>query len=359
MEQQFGEVLDGVLLPSVRPADALPAVASSRRRRDELAYAWLMAKRTRSVHTAARYRNDVPGWKADPDSGIPIPGDPRPGASFFYWADLRGLDVMQMLPAHIDAYLHWLKNAEHGTRYEGKTRLAASTRLGKLNAVRSFYRYCQANQQVHYNPAEHVDGPNVDNRKSKTVGLELEQLTVMLKIAQKRGRREYALIQLLAGTGLRISEAIGADTADLRQEGGAWYLYVVRKGYEDKAPVQVPDPAARALRRYLRGRRGPLFLDEEGKRMSRQAAGNRVRSIARIAVGDPKAMISPHSLRHTTTTLLLNAGVSLRSVQEYMGHRSGETTARYDRADRARNNPAAATMADILADDLPDYVMEA
>ncbi len=349
MEHPFSGGSDGVLVAS----PGLPAVASTRQRRDELAYAWLMAKRTKSVNTSARYRNDVTGWPVD-DDGLPVPCDPRPGASFFYWADLRGLDVLQMIPTHIDAYLYWLNTAELDTRYEGKARLAASTRLGKLNAVRSFYRYCLVNRQIGYNPAEHADGPNVDNRMSKTVGLEVEQLTTMLHVAQARGLREYALVQLLAGTGLRISEAMGADAADLRREGSGWYLYVVRKGYEDKAPVQVPDPAVRALRRYLTGRKGPLFLDNAGRRMTRQAAGNRIRSIARLAVDDPEAKISPHSLRHTTTTLLLNAGVPLRSVQEYMGHRSGETTARYDRADRARNNPAAAAMAAILADDLPD-----
>lgn len=353
MEHPIEGPFEGVIVPAGRPEAGLPVAYRGPQDRDRVAFAWLMAKRNRSPHTASRYRNDVTGWPADAD-GVPIAGLPREGTSFFYWADMKGLDVLTLLPAHIDAFMHWLKLPDRVVRYEGKTSLSPSTRLGKLNAVSSFYRYCIANGTTALNPAEHVDGPRIDNRVSKTVGLDAGQLQKLREIARQRGLREYALVQLLAGTGVRISEAVGADTGDLRREMGAWYLYVIRKGYEDKAPVQVPDPAARALRRYLRGRRGPLFLDEDGKRMTRQAAANRIRQMGRKAVGDPKAKISPHSLRHTATTLLLDRGVHLRSVQEFVGHRSGETTARYDRANRARNNPAAAAMAEIIADDLPE-----
>ena len=96
---------------------------------------------------------------------------------------------------------------------------------------------------------------------------------------------------------LRVSEAVGGDTGDLRRDGHQWCL----KGSDDQVPVQVPEPAVRALRLYLRSRRGPLFLDQAGKRMSRQAAADRIRSMG-VAAGIDGKRISPHSLRHTATS---------------------------------------------------------
>jgi site-specific recombinase XerD len=348
MEQSSGGVVSGTLVPVGTTASPVLSTPEALPVRDRIAFAWLMAKRTRSVNTCDRYRNDVTGWLAE--DGYPVPGTPREGASFFYWADQAGVDVFVLRPAHIDGYMHWLKVNEHGTRYQGKTKLTASTRLGKLNAVRSFYKYAIANGVCETNPAAAIDGPRVDNSKSKTLGFDADQLAVIRAAARSRSPREFALIELLAATGLRISEALGSDTSDLRQESsGKWYLDVIRKGHEDKQPVQVPVSAVVALLEYIDGRQGPLFLDDQHKRMTRGAAGNRVRSIARAAMDDPSAKAHPHAFRHMVTTLLLNAQVPIRDVQVYLGHRSGETTARYDRADRARNNPAAAAMETILA----------
>lgn len=315
------------------PGEQLPAARPSVAERDLIAAKWIAERGVSSKHTAARYRRDI--------------------TVFFEWADAAGYDVFSMLPWHIGEYAGWLQQAEHVGRYRGSTRLSPATRAGRLNAVSAFYRFVQENVRTTFipNPAEFVKRPKV-SRESKTRGLDTTELTALREVAQKRGLREYALVQLLAGTGLRISEAVEADTGDLQREGDVWYLYVVRKGGEDQEPVQVPAPAVRALRRYIGPRRGPLFLDNKGQRLSRQAAGNRLRSMATAAEISGRK-ISPHSLRHTATTLLLDQGVNMRDVQVFMGHRSTETTARYDRANRRKNNPAAAAMAAIIADDLP------
>ena len=113
----------------------------------------------------------------------------------------------------------------------------------------------------------------------------------------------------------------------------------------------MPDFAAYALRRYWRGRRGPAFLGRDGGRLSRRAAFNRIRSLA-VKAGITGRNLSPHSLRHTATTLALSAGVPIRDVQVQMGHASTETTARYDRANRRRNNPTVAALNRLIADDL-------
>jgi integrase/recombinase XerD len=317
-------------LPAITPR-AVPAVGVSIEQRDEIAAKWLREKGARSRHTASRYRRDI--------------------AVFFDWADSSGFDVFAMLPWHVGEYAAWLKDG-------GAGELSASTRAARLSSVSSFYRFVQTNVQDRFlpNPAEHVRRPEVD-RESRTRGLTAAELTALRGVALKRGLLEYALVQLLAGTGLRVSEALEADTSHLRREGGEWYLYVKRKGKEDRSPVQVPAPAARALQRYNRGRKGPLFLDNSGKRLSRQAAANRIRYMA-LAAGITGRTVSPHSLRHTATTLALSSGVHMRDVAALMGHSTMETTARYDRANRLRDNPAARALADFIADDLEEPSLE-
>lgn len=306
--------------------EAATARRTSPQARAEAAEKWLREKGARSAHTAARYRRDI--------------------SVFFEWADAKGYDVGALLPWHIGEYAADLKDGWNGE-------LRASTRAGRINAVSSFYRFvAQQTRGFAHNPAQHAPRPKVSQR-SQTRALSRSELDALRVEALKRGPREYALVQLLAGTGVRVSEAVGADAQHLKREGAEWYLYVKRKGIEDRVPVQVPTPAARALHRYLKGRKGPLFLDQEGRRLSRQAAANRVRFMAK-AIGVTDRNVSPHSLRHTATTLALSAGVPIRDVQVQMGHTSTQTTARYDQENRERNNPTVAALAEIIADDLPD-----
>ncbi len=306
--------------------------------RDALALGWVQAHENRSVHTADRYRRDI--------------------ATFFGWADAQGFDVFSMLPWHIEQYHRWLQNAEHVGRYRGTRKLSPQTRSGKLAAVSSFYRYAQRQTTTAFlpNPAEKVERPKVA-RESKTTALTKDEVDRVLAVAMRRGRREYALVMLFATTGLRVSEVCQLDTGDLVRDGGEWMLRVVRKGSDDVVLVGVPDPAARALRRYMRGRRGALFQSDDGERMTRRQAASWLHSLAVAVFGTPAKggkVISPHSFRHTATTLSLNAGVHMRDVAAQMGHRSMETTARYDRANRTRNNPAVKALGEMFEDGLPD-----
>lgn len=309
------------------PAGAVAPSGVTREQRDEIAEKWLREKGVRSRHTAGRYRRDI--------------------TVFFRWADERGLDVFALLPWHIGDYAADLKDGWAGE-------LKASTRAGRINAVSSFYRFVQRNVGGGYlpNPAEHAPRPEV-SRRSRTRRLTAEELTALRRVALARGPQVYALVQLLVGAGLRISEALESDSQHLKREGAEWYLYVQRKGSEDRVAVQVPVPAVRALHRYLKGRRGPLFVDRNGGRLSRRAAANKIQYAA-LAAGIRDRNVTPHSLRHTATTLALDAGVSIRDVQVQMGHSSTETTARYDRDNRERNNPTVAALAAIIEDDLPD-----
>lgn len=314
-------VLVGELVP--RPDTELTARTSTEAR-ETAVEKWLREKGARSKHTAARYRRDI--------------------TVFFEWADAKRYDVGSMLPWHISEYAADLADGWSGE-------LKASTRAGRINAVSSFYRFlAQQSPTFLPNPAQYAPRPQVSQR-SHTRSLSRAELDALRAEAKRRGPMEYALVQLLAGSGIRISEALGTDPQHLRREGAEWYLYVKRKGVEDRVPVQVPLPAARAVHRYLQGRRtGPIFLDRHGNPLSRQAASNRIRFMAK-AIGVTDRHVSPHSLRHTATTLALSAGVPIRDVQVQMGHTSTQTTARYDQENRERNNPTVAALAEIIADD--------
>jgi integrase/recombinase XerD len=168
--------------------------------------------------------------------------------------------------------------------------------------------------------------------------LRLDQVEALLSAAGE-GRtpkelRDRALLELLYGTGARISEAIGLDVDDLDPDAGA--LRLVGKGGKERV-VPVGRYAAEALDAYLirgraallaRGAGSPaLFLNSRGGRLSRQSAWTVLRSTAERAqvAGD----VSPHTLRHSFATHLLDGGADVRVVQELLGHASVTTTQIY------------------------------
>lgn len=332
MDSTFKESPGGALVLS--RAAPIAVRSDSERLRDEIREAWLRAKRLRSGsrNTVAAYERDL--------------------SAFFAWCDERGLDVFEVFAPQVEQWAEDLSTLDNVGRYKSRTKpLGKATVSRMLSSVSSFYAY--AGKHTHGrigNPVELVERPAVDS-ESQTLGLSRAEVDALREVARKRGLRAYAMVQLLLGTGLRVSELCGADTGDLTRAGETDVLLVTRKGGK-RARVPVPEAAARALRRYNRGRKGPLFLKDDGGRMTRRMVDWHLSTMARDA-GITKR-ISPHSLRHTAATLALDAGASLRDVQVQMGHSRPDTTARYDRARRDLDNAAARALAEVIADDLSD-----
>lgn len=175
-----------------------------------------------------------------------------------------------------------------------------------------------------------VRRPRLDY-ESKAVGLDRNELGMFLVQAGLAGSREHALACLLALNGLRISEALGADVEQLGVEPGHRTLTITRKGGKI-VTIPLAPRTARAID-LCGGERaqGPIFLNRNGtRRLDRHAATRIVRRLAKGAGIDKQ--VTPHALRHSFITAALDAGVSLRDVQEAASHADPRTTMRYDRA---------------------------
>ncbi len=156
------------------------------------------------------------------------------------------------------------------------------------------------------------------NDKSRTLGLDRNELGALLVQAGLGDLRDGALITLLALNGLRISEALNADIGDFSTERGHRTLAIVRKGGKH-VTIPIAPRTGRALDLYIAERTmGPIFLGVEGGRMDRYCADRMVKRLVKRAGIDKR--ISPHSLRHSFITAALDAGVPLRDVQEAASH---------------------------------------
>ena len=206
--------------------------------------------------------------------------------------------------------------------------LEAASVARKLAAVRSFYRFLVRRGVVERNPARETRGPR---RAQKLVSfLPIDEATALVDARALGGAardRDVAILELLYATGLRVSEltSLDVDTVDRAEQT----VRVVGKGRKERI-VPYGGAAARALERYLAARasgRGPLFVNARGGRLTDRSVRNLVRRAARSA--GVVRRVTPHTLRHTFATHLLDAGADLRAIQELLGHSRLSTTQRY------------------------------
>ena len=220
--------------------------------------------------------------------------------------------------------------------------LASTTIARRIAALRSFFRHQQLLGTRQDNPAAELELPRRRRTLPRTLSpAEAERLVEAATGVTPRDLRDRALVELLYGAGLRISEAVGLDkgSIDLEQR----LVRAVGKGSKERI-VPIGRQATEALRRYLaRGRpyldkrhRPELFLNARGGPLTRAGAFLILRGLALKAGLEPER-IHPHLLRHSFATHLLEGGADLRSVQEMLGHADLATTELYTHvSDRRR-----------------------
>jgi integrase/recombinase XerD len=288
-----------------------------------------LAYNTAPAGNAGRHAHIIAAWQLAQSSPHTLAAYTRNLTGYCAWLDDLNLDLLTVRRVHVDGYRHTLSGAP-------------TTVARTLAALSSFYRYAMSEGVLDRNPVATVVRPSVDADHSSTQGLNREQAKALLAVAHKDSLRSAALVNLLVFTGVRISEALNASTADYGHDAGHRTLNIRRKGGKT-AKVAVPAPAVVALNTYL-GTSGadlvlghsqslPLFTTATGKPWNRSEAFRTVQRLARKA--GIQGQISPHSLRHTFATIALDSGTSLHALQDSMGHADPRTTRRYD---RARNN---------------------
>ncbi|HSL97454.1 MAG TPA: site-specific tyrosine recombinase [Candidatus Deferrimicrobiaceae bacterium] len=239
----------------------------------------------------------------------------------------------------------WSAGPEPAQRY-----LAARTRRGRRHdaglaptslrrraaAIRGFYRFAFGEGLIERDIAAHLDLPRMPRLLPET--LTVAEVERLLAGPPPDAVRDRALLELLYAAGIRISEALRLDLEDVSLDGA--FVRVIGKGDRERL-VPVGEVALEAIRAWLDGPRsellgrhhvapirgGPLFLGDRGGRLARQQAWAVVRRAAKGA-GLP-AHVSPHTLRHSFATHLLEGGADLRIVQELLGHASISTTQLY------------------------------
>ena len=241
---------------------------------------------------------------------------------------------------------------------------AASTVRRRLSALSSFYRYCAAHDLIGRVPTQGVARPAVDPDYTATVGLDRDQARALVAAADAdtgaQALRTAAAVRLLLHNALRVDEACAANIADLGEDCGHRVLRVVRKGAR-KAKIPLTPATVAALEAYLAARAqragaadwrqltGPLLATSAGGRLRQGHLWELVRRLARTAGVGAWEQLSPHSLRHSAITFALDAGASLRDVQDYAGHKDPRTTRRYDHSRDSLDRNAAYTVAAYLA----------
>lgn len=270
---------------------------------------WL--ERGLSEHTLSAYRADLLG--------------------FARWLQGQG---SSLLAAGRDRLLQYL-----AARVQAGARPRSTARL--LSSLRRFYRYQVREGRLEIDPTAQVESPKLG--RPLPAALSEQDVEVLLAAPQETdllGLRDKAMLELLYATGLRVSELVGLGLGGLNLRQGV--VRVTGKGSKERL-VPVGEEALNWLERYLAsarpallgGRQSPdLFVTQRGEGLTRQAFWYRIKHYARVA-GISKAL-SPHTLRHSFATHLLNHGADLRVVQLLLGHSDLSTTQIYTHVARQR-----------------------
>jgi len=211
--------------------------------------------------------------------------------------------------------------------------VASGSLTRKVSTIRCFYRYLELAGHLEASPLQGVKGPRRPRRLPSFLSNEdVSALVSAPETDTPLGLRDRALMELLYAAGVRVSELVGLNTADVDLSDGL--LRVLGKGRKERV-VLIGRPARRALAGYLRegrprlaaGAEAALFLNHKGGRLSARGVEGLVRKYALAAGLDQR--IFPHLLRHTFATHMLEGGADLRVLQELLGHASINSTQIY------------------------------
>lgn len=235
----------------------------------------------------------------------------------------------------IERFMAWL--FERGTsETASKPSLSRASQARRLSGIKSFYNFLLLSEKIEQLPTESVGAPKAARLLPDVLSVEeIDLLLATFDMTTIKGCRDSAIVEVLYSTGLRVTELVSLRISDLFF--GEGYIRVVGKG--DKQRIVPIGAVARdkiqlymELRRPKRPSETTLFLNNRGEPLTRVMVFNIIKQAAYLAGIDKQ--ISPHTLRHSYATHLLEAGANIRQVQELLGHESISTTEVYTHLDR-------------------------
>ena len=252
---------------------------------------------------------------------------------FFHYLSINNLSLETIKSEDLSMYVAWLRGMGNTEFKKGESSIARN-----VISLRSYFSYL-AKEHKYYDPTSNFKPPKIPKRLPKA--LSIDQVLSILNIAadDQISIRDKAMLELLYSTGARVSELINLNAADIstitNEDQVITTVKLKGKGGKERV-VPIGSFAVKAVNDYLTRSRPnlikvstqrALFLNQRGGRLSRQSAWNVVTSNAeRAGVGE---QVSPHSMRHSFATHLLDGGADIRVVQELLGHASVTTTQIY------------------------------
>jgi integrase/recombinase XerD len=249
---------------------------------------------------------------------------------FGMWLDAQSIETESAKRQQIVKYIQSLRSSGISARSVARA----------LAAMRGFFRFLIAERHLKRDPTENLDNPKLWSTLPKSLHpSEVDDLLAAPDRSKPDGLRDAAMLELLYATGLRVSELIRVKVEDIVLDAG--FLRTFGKGSKERI-VPFGDAAGRAMTTYIENARAHfnrrndvhLFLSNRGRPMTRQTFWMKIVKYARQA--GIRAHISPHVLRHSFATHLLENGADLRSVQLMLGHSDISTTQIYTHVSRAR-----------------------
>jgi integrase/recombinase XerD len=272
----------------------------------------LAAERGLATNTIDAYRRDIAAWIG--------------------FCKARRIDPKKATAQHVTSYLEALR----GGKAPIARPLSPSSVARMLVALRSFYRFLVREGELKKDPTAPVGVPKRPRSLPKAIPLEDVEMLLAMPSDDLTGRRDSAILETLYGAGLRISELVALDVDDVDIDEGSVLVRAGKGGKDRRVPL---GRAARAaLGAYVARSRpqlvtkgkaasGALFLNARGARLTRQGCWKILKGYASSA--GLAATVSPHTLRHSFATHMLDGGADIRVVQELLGHASLVTTQVY------------------------------
>jgi integrase/recombinase XerD len=225
-----------------------------------------------------------------------------------------------------------------GLREQGK---ATSTISRNMASIRAFYQFLLKDQKITSDPSIHLETPKIERRLPKVLSIaEVELLLQTPQSSTSFGQRDRAMLELLYATGIRVSELISLTIEDIHLQMG--FVKCLGKGSKERV-IPLGRAAIESLEQYIQvgryklnkdKRSKALFLNHHGNPISRQGFWKIIKKHAKDA--GIKKEITPHTVRHSFATHLLENGADLRSVQEMLGHADISTTQIYTHVTKTR-----------------------